>query len=248
MSCDDWAAPQPTLKDQLTIAPYWLALSFALVLVMEVMHFSNFYSGRVSIGYNFQKLLNATYSHVLGKEFLAIGFRQWDGESGVSALGVRAEMSIADCWVASGIGIYHRFVSIPKHLSSHKELLTDVGDESLKFSNQVDSSLVGLWWSTATRAPTGALGSHIAAGASLDIIIGNVAAIAGLIPDSIAVHTSTSSLASYLDLGAFGIGFLYSVACTWSRAAVDTVAGNGIGTCNGSCQSSRGEEGELHCE
>lgn len=114
MRVDDWAAPQPSLKDQLTRAPYWFRLTVTLSLVMAVMHFSATYIGEGCLSACLVKSLEvskATYSHVTGEELLSIGLGYWDGISSIRARRVLAEMAITDCGVASGIGIYYRLLA-----------------------------------------------------------------------------------------------------------------------------------------
>lgn len=118
---------------------------------------------------------------------------------------------------------------------------TDVGAEALSLADQINSGRVGLGRS-AGRATTALLGD-IAVGASLDIVIGDVAAILSLIPDAVAVHRGAGGLAADGNIGALAVGLLYSVAGARARAAVNGAASDGVG--DGRSGES-GEDEELH--
>ena len=129
-------------------------------------------------------------------------------------------------------------------------LLTDVRDEALKLGNQIDSGLVRLGGLATTTTATRALLGNVAIGARLDIVVGDVAAVLGLVPDAVAVDGSARRLARDGDLVALGVGPLGRVAGSRTRAAVDGGASDGIGSSvdANKGKSCGGEKRELHFE
>lgn len=80
----------------------------------------------------------------------------------------------------------------------------------------------------ATAAAVAFLGD-IAAAPGSDIVVGNIAAVGGLVPDFVAVHGGAGGLAGDCNIGTLLVALDYRVRGPWTRAAVDDIAGDGIG-------------------
>ncbi len=129
-----------------------------------------------------------------------------------------------------------------------KSRRTDVVDKALKLGDQIDGRLVGLGRYASGGAA--ALPSHVAVDASLDVVVGDVAAIRGLVPDGVALDIGARRLARDGHSVALGVGLLDSVASARAGAAVDRVSSDGIGGGDGGDHGGGddGENGELHGE
>jgi len=102
---------------------------------------------------------------------------------------------------------------------------------------------------TRAGARARALGGDITIGAGLDIVIGHIAAVRGLVPKLIAVDAGASGLAGDLDIGALGVGLFDRVAGARTRAAVDIVARDPITldkAGEGQGLKEARDDGELH--
>lgn len=66
-----------------------------------------------------------------------------------------------------------------------------------------------------------ALADDIARGTSLDVVVGDVAAIRGLVPEGVAVDAGARGLAGELEVGALRVGLNQGVASTGAGAAVE---------------------------
>lgn len=89
------------------------------------------------------------------------------------------------------------------------------------------------------------LGDIVAAAGS-DVVVGNVATVLSLVPDCVAVDGGAGRLAGDCNVGSLPVALDYRVGGSWTRAAVDAVAGDGVGIgdgCEGSnCQCHNGSE------
>lgn len=96
----------------------------------------------------------------------------------------------------------------------------------------------------------GAFALDVAVLSCLDVFIGNVAAVRDLIPDGISLDVVTLSLAGDSDILAFFVGFLDREGRAWTGAAVEVVAGHGVGVnCSGKeCERIGAESCQLHFE
>lgn len=108
----------------------------------------------------------------------------------------------------------------------------------------------------ATAAAAAFLGD-IATAPGSDIVVGNIAAVGGLVPDFVAVHGSASSLAGNCNIGSLLVALDDRVRGPWTRAAVDDIAGDGIGIDDwrdgGKCECQNRSEHhfewiEVYCE
>lgn len=101
---------------------------------------------------------------------------------------------------------------------------------------------------TASAATIAVLG-HVVAGAGLDVVVGHVAAVRGLVPKLVTVDVGAGSLAGDGKVGAALVGLDDAIVGTRTRAAVEVVSVDGIGA--GQRQSNgcgEGEEGEVHVD
>lgn len=117
-------------------------------------------------------------------------------------------------------------------------------NETLKLANQVHGSLVR----RRCRATSAALGLDVSIGARLDVVVRDVAAIRDLIPDGIPADIGALGLAGDCDIGALLQCLLDRIAGTWTRAALDAVAGDGVCGREGGREGREGKESELHGE
>lgn len=81
----------------------------------------------------------------------------------------------------------------------------------------------------STRRRATALVSDVVVATSLDVVVSNIAAITGLIPDCVAVDVGSFRLAGNFDVVALLIRLLNAIRSTRSRTTVDSSACNGIG-------------------
>lgn len=100
---------------------------------------------------------------------------------------------------------------------------------------------------TSTAAPTVvAVLGNIAAASSLDVVVSNIAAVGSLVPDAVAFDISAGCLAGDGNIGSLLVALDYRVGCSRARAAIDAIAGDGIGSDNrrdgGESQSEKGSE------
>lgn len=80
----------------------------------------------------------------------------------------------------------------------------------------------------ATAAAAAFLGD-IAAAPGSDIVVGNVAAVGGLVPKLVAIDGCTGRLTGDCNVRSFIVALDYGVRGSWARAAVDGVASDGVG-------------------
>lgn len=69
----------------------------------------------------------------------------------------------------------------------------------------------------------------IAAAPGSDIVVGNIAVVGGLVPDFIALDGGAGGLAGDCNIRSLLVALDYRVRGSWAGAAVDDVAGDGIG-------------------
>lgn len=101
---------------------------------------------------------------------------------------------------------------------------------------------------TTTTAAVAFLG-NVAGATCFHVVIGNVAAIGGLVPDAVALDVGAGSLAGDCNVGALLVGFDHGVRGSWAGAAVDGVSGDGVCVDNGGeeCEG-EGHELEMHLD
>ncbi len=101
----------------------------------------------------------------------------------------------------------------------------------------------------ATGAAAAALGRHVARGAGLDVVVGDVAAVGGLVPERVAIDAGAWGLAGDLDVGTLLVGLDDLVAGAGTRAAVEGVGLDWVGAHHGhGGHEGENEERELHGE
>lgn len=109
-----------------------------------------------------------------------------------------------------------------------------------------DLAFVGGAAATAGAATAAVLGDH-SVGAGLHVVVGDVAAIRGFVPDSVAVDILAVSLAGEFDVVAPSVCGNDRIVRRGTSAAVDTVTANGVGI--GHREGSREDHsqvGEMH--
>jgi hypothetical protein len=105
----------------------------------------------------------------------------------------------------------------------------------------------------ARRLRARALAGHEAVLAGLDIVVGHIAAVRGLVPDVVAVDVVAVGLAGELDVGGPGVGFDDRAGSRGLRTAVERVGvGQGIRcgrdqSYGGGQKRERSDDGKLHC-
>lgn len=93
------------------------------------------------------------------------------------------------------------------------------------------------------------MAGDIAAGASRHIVVGNVAAVRGLVPKLVPIHIGAGCLAGNGDISAQIVGLDDLVAGAGARAAVDAAAGDRVGVDKWhSSRNGEGEDGGVHFE
>ena len=101
----------------------------------------------------------------------------------------------------------------------------------------------------ATTAAGIAVGRNIAGGAGLDVVVGDVAAIRGLVPECVAFDACARGLAGDLDIGALLVCLHDFVAGSGTGAAVERVRFDGVRADHGhSGHKTESDERELHDE
>lgn len=78
-----------------------------------------------------------------------------------------------------------------------------------------------------------ALGFDVLACAGLYVVVGEVAAVGGQVPDSVTIYAGAGGLAGYGHGVALGVGLLDGVVCARTSAAVDGVPSDGVGALRG---------------
>jgi hypothetical protein len=94
-----------------------------------------------------------------------------------------------------------------------------------------------------------AVGRDVAGAARLDVVVGDVAPVRGLVPERVAVDARAGDLAGDLEIGALGVRLDDLVAGARARAAVEGVGLDGVGADHGhSGREGDSEERKLHDE
>ncbi len=92
-----------------------------------------------------------------------------------------------------------------------------------------------------------AFSDHKVAATRLDVVVCDVAAVGGLVPEGVAVDGLPASLARELDVDALGVGLDDLVAGAGAGAAVDAVGFDGVGgDGRDGRRQEKGNVGELH--
>jgi hypothetical protein len=100
---------------------------------------------------------------------------------------------------------------------------------------------------TATSTAAVAFLGHVAGATCSNVVIGDVAAIGGLIPDAVAFNIGSRCLTGNRNVCAFVVGFDNRVGGSWAGAAVDSVSGDGVGVDDrGEECSGESDELEMH--
>lgn len=110
--------------------------------------------------------------------------------------------------------------------------------------------MLGLSRAQAGQVSTGAgtaVGSNVAAGAGLDVVVAHVAAVGGLVPQLIAIDDGAWCLTGDGQVSARVVGLDDAVAGPGPGATVQTIGLDGIGIGQGESQSGgQGENRQLH--
>lgn len=97
-------------------------------------------------------------------------------------------------------------------------------------------------------ATTPTFGGDIALTTSFEIVVGYITVVGGLVPDVVAENISTRGLAGDLDVLASLVCLHRCIAGSRSRATIDIVTGDGVGTdsCNGCREGEGNQRGDMH--
>lgn len=113
------------------------------------------------------------------------------------------------------------------------EVVPFVGRAALALVRVIVRDGAGDLAAAATATGAAALGLHVPVGAGLDVVVGDVAAVGGFVPDAVSADDGAFALAADCDAVAFLVGFLHGVAGAGAGATVDGCAGDGVG--EGAC-------------